>query len=224
MFEFQNLKERLFCGDANQVEKIVKEALSQQVPVKDILDKGLIAGMNIVGGKFKANDIFIPEVLLAARAMQIGMKTLEPLLVKAGIKPLAKVAIGTVKGDLHDIGKNLVTMMFRGAGLDVLDFGIDVAPEKFVAAVLNEGVQLVAMSALITTSMPSMKKTIEALRAANLLDKVKTIVGGAPLTQGYADQIGADGYAPDAASAVDKAKELLRINEEIRNQSTETRI
>ena len=211
MRDFQNLKNKLLQGDAKAVEALVKEALSQKIAVKDILDKGLIAGMDIVGEKFKANDIFVPEVLLAARAMQEGMKVLEPLLVKAGIKPAAKVAIGTVKGDLHDIGKNLVAMMFKGAGLEVLDFGIDVAPEKFVNAAKNDGAQIIAMSALLTTSMPSMKKTVEALQAAGLLGKVKTMIGGAPVTQQYADEIGADGYAVDAASAVDKAKELLGI-------------
>lgn len=212
MFDFGRLKEKLLQGDAKAVEGLVKEALSQKTAVKEILDKGLIAGMDIVGEKFKANDIFVPEVLLAARAMQEGMKVLEPLLVDAGVKPIGKVAIGTVKGDLHDIGKNLVAMMLKGAGLEVLDFGIDVAPEKFVNAVKNGGVHIVAMSALLTTSMPSMKKTVEALKAAGFSSKVKTLIGGAPVTQGYADEIGADGYAVDAASAVDKAKELLGIS------------
>lgn len=211
MFDFEGLKDKLFKGDVGEVQRLVKLAIAENTPVKDILEKGLIAGMDIVGQKFKCNDIFVPEVLLAARAMQAGMKILEPLLAKSGVKPVAKVAIGTVKGDLHDIGKNLVTMMFKGAGMDVVDFGIDVAPEKFVNAAKNEGARLVAMSALLTTSMPSMKKTIDALRSAGLLSKVKTIIGGAPVTQGYADEIQADGYAPDAASAVDKAKELLGI-------------
>jgi 5-methyltetrahydrofolate--homocysteine methyltransferase len=211
MFEFQALKDGLFKGDADEVQRLVKLAVSENISAKDILDKGLIAGMEIVGKRFKDNDIFVPEVLLAARAMQAGMKILEPLLAKSGVRPVAKVAIGTVKGDLHDIGKNLVTMMFKGAGLEVVDFGIDVPPERFVNAAKNEGAQLIAMSALLTTSMPSMKKTMDALRAAGVLGRVKTIIGGAPVTQEYADQIQADGYAPDAASAVDKAKELLGI-------------
>jgi 5-methyltetrahydrofolate--homocysteine methyltransferase len=211
MFEFQALKDGLFKGDADEVQRLVKLAVSENISAKDILDKGLIAGMDIVGQRFKDNDIFVPEVLLAARAMQAGMKILEPLLAKSGVRPVAKVAIGTVKGDLHDIGKNLVTMMFKGAGLEVVDFGIDVPPERFVNAAKNEGAQLIAMSALLTTSMPSMKKTMDALRAAGVLGRVKTIIGGAPVTQKYADQIQADGYAPDAASAVDKAKELLGI-------------
>lgn len=212
MFDFEELKDKLFKGDAGGVQRMVKLAVAENTPAKDILEKGLIAGMDIVGRKFKNNDIFVPEVLLGARAMQAGMEILEPLLAKSGVRPVAKVAIGTVKGDLHDIGKNLVTMMFKGAGLDVVDFGIDVAPEKFVNAAKNEGAQLIAMSALLTTSMPSMKKTMDALRSAGVLGKVKTIIGGAPVTQEYADQIQADGYAPDAASAVDKAKELLGIN------------
>jgi 5-methyltetrahydrofolate--homocysteine methyltransferase len=212
MLDFQALKDKLFQGDAVAVEKMVRQGLEEKIPLKDILDKGLIAGMDVVGQKFKCNDIFVPEVLLSARAMQQGMKVLEPLLIGAGIKPLAKVAIGTVRGDLHDIGKNLVAMMFKGAGLEILDFGIDVAPEKFVNAALNSGASVVAMSALLTTSMPSMKKTIDALKQAGVRDKVKTIIGGAPVTQGYADEIGADGYAPDAASAVDKVKELLGIS------------
>lgn len=211
MFDFEILKDRLFQGDINAIEKLVKQAVEEKLLLKDILSKGLIAGMDVVGKKFKANDIFVPEVLLAAKAMQAGMKVLEPLLIKEDIRPAAKIAIGTVKGDLHDIGKNLVAMMFKGAGLDVLDFGIDVPPERFVNAVKNDGVQIVAMSALLTTSMPSMKKTMQALEAAGVLSKVKTMIGGAPVTQEYADEIKADGYAQDAASAVDKAKELLGI-------------
>lgn len=210
MYDFQLLKNKLLAGDIASVESLVKKAMDDKVPVKDILEKGLIAGMDAVGKKFKANDIFVPEVLLAAKAMHKGLNILEPFLIGAGIKPLGKVAIGTVKGDLHDIGKNLVSMMLRGAGLEVLDFGIDVPPEKFVNAAKN-GAQVVAMSSLLTTSMPSMKKTVEALRAAGVLSNVKTVIGGAPVTQEYANEIGADGFAPDAASAVDKVKELLGI-------------
>lgn len=210
MYDFTELKEKLLAGDIAAVEALTKKALDEGAAVKDILEKGLIAGMDVVGKKFKANDIFVPEVLLSAKAMHKGLNVLEPFLAGAGIKPLGKVAIGTVKGDLHDIGKNLVSMMLKGAGLEVLDFGIDVSPEKFVNAA-KDGVQVVAMSSLLTTSMPSMKKTIDALKAAGVLSNVKTIIGGAPVTQEYADQIGADGFAPDAASAVDKVKELLGI-------------
>ncbi len=215
MYDFQLLKDKLLEGNAAEVESMVKKALAGGISPKDILDKGLISGMDIVGRKFKANDIFVPEVLLSAKAMHAGMKILEPLLIDAGIKPVAKVAIGTVKGDLHDIGKNLVSMMFKGAGFDVLDFGIDVPPEKFVKAAMDIDVKIIAMSALLTTSMPSMKRTIEALKSAGVLGNVKTMIGGAPVTQEYADEICADGYAADAASAVDKAKELLGIKSEV---------
>jgi len=210
MHDFQELKDKLFAGDIAAVEALTRQALDDKVPVREILENGLIAGMDVVGKKFKANDIFVPEVLLSAKAMQHGLKILEPFLTGAGIKPIAKIVIGTVKGDLHDIGKNLVSMMFRGAGFEVLDYGIDVPPEKFVNAA-KEGAQIVAMSSLLTTSMPSMKKTIDVLKAAGVLSNVKTIIGGAPVTQEYADEIGADGFAPDAASAVDKVKELLRV-------------
>ena len=210
MHDFQELKDKLFAGDIAAVEALTRKALDDKVPIKEILENGLITGMDAVGKKFKANDIFVPEVLLSAKAMQQGLKILEPFLAGAGIKPIARVVIGTVKGDLHDIGKNLVSMMFRGAGFEVLDYGIDVPPEKFVNAA-KEGAQIVAMSSLLTTSMPSMKKTIDVLKAAGVLSNVKTIIGGAPVTQEYADEIGADGFAPDAASAVDKVKELLRV-------------
>jgi 5-methyltetrahydrofolate--homocysteine methyltransferase len=166
--------------------------------------------MSVVGDKFKKNEFYVPEVLIAARAMRAGMEILEPLLAKAGVEPIAKVCIGTVKGDLHDIGKNLVSMMLRGAGFNVNDLGIDVSSEKFIDAV-KAGSQVVCMSALLTTTMPSMKNVVEGLKKAGLEAKVKTMIGGAPVTQNYADEIGADGYAPDAASAVDKAKGLLGL-------------
>jgi len=206
----EQIQKKLSEGDIAAVPALIKEELDKRTPVEDILNKGLIAGMQKIGEEFKENKIFVPEVMLAAKAMQAGMDILEPLLAKAGVEPIGKVAIGTVKGDLHDIGKNLVAMMFKGAGMDILDFGIDVAPEKFVDAAASKGAQIVAMSALLTTSMPSMKQTVAALKEAGLSDKVKTIIGGAPVTQEYADEIGADGYADDAASAVDIAKGLLR--------------
>ncbi len=207
----EQIHQKLFQGDIQGVSKLVQEELDKGTSVKEILEEGLIAGMKRVGEDFKENKIFVPEVMIAAKAMQTGVKILEPLLVSAGIKPVGKVAIGTVQGDLHDIGKNLVAMMFKGAGFEVIDFGIDVAPEKFVNAVANDGAQIVAMSALLTTSMPSMKKTIDALKEAGVADKSKTIIGGAPVTQEYANQIGADGYASDAASGVDKIKQLLGV-------------
>jgi 5-methyltetrahydrofolate--homocysteine methyltransferase len=176
----------------------------------DILNKGLVAGMNVVGQKFKANEFYVPEVLIAARAMKAAMEHLKPALAETGTEPVARVAIGTVKGDLHDIGKNLVAMMLEGAGFEIVDLGVDVKPEKFVETVKDRKTQVVALSALLTTTMPAMKDTIETLKAAGLRDKVQIMIGGAPVTQNYCDEIGADGYAPDAASAVDKARELLQ--------------
>ncbi len=198
-------------GKAQEVEKLVKEALDRGIEVGQVLNQGLIAGMEVVGDKFKKNEFYVPEVLIAARAMQKGMDILQPLLEKSGVKPLAKFIIGTVKGDLHDIGKNLVSMMLKGAGFEVIDLGVDVPPERFVETVEKENAPLMGLSALLTTTMPSMRDTIEALAKSGLREKVKVMVGGAPLTQEYADEIGADGYAPDAASAVDKAKELLGV-------------
>jgi 5-methyltetrahydrofolate--homocysteine methyltransferase len=173
------------------------------------LNQGLIAGMNVVGDRFKKNEFYVPEVLIAARAMHAGMDIIKPLIASAGIEAKGKVAIGTVKGDLHDIGKNLVAMMLEGGGYDVIDLEVDVAPEKFVAAVKDQGANIVALSALLTTTMPAMKDTIDALATAGIRGQAKVMIGGAPVTQNYADEIGADGYAPDAASAVDKAAELL---------------
>jgi len=161
----------------------------------------------VIGTRFKANEVYIPEVLIAARAMKMAMEFLEPKLVEAGVQPLGKAMIGTVQGDLHDIGKNLVVMMLKGAGFDVVDIGVDVTPNVFVEKVKESGVQVVGLSALLTTTMPAMEKTIQAIKDAGL--EVKTMIGGAPVTQAYADKIGADGYAADAASAVDTAKSLL---------------
>jgi 5-methyltetrahydrofolate--homocysteine methyltransferase len=211
MADLKKLAAALMKGDAPAVEKMTREAIDAGTDPKQVLDDGLIAGMQVVGEQFKNNEIYVPEVLIAARAMQAGMKVLEPILVKAGIKPVATIAMGTVRGDLHDIGKNLVSMMMRGNGFKVVDLGIDVTPEKFVEAAKNEDVRLIGMSALLTTTMPSMKATIEELQKAGLLGRVKVLIGGAPITQRYADEIGADGYAPDAASAVDKAKALVGL-------------
>ncbi len=210
MFELKEIADSLIKGQAPKVKELVEAAVKGGADVKKILQEGLISGMAVVGDKFKKNEFYVPEVLIAARAMHAGMEILEPLLAKAGVKPVATICIGTVKGDLHDIGKNLVSMMLRGAGFKVNDLGIDVSPEKFVEAV-KSGSQVVCMSALLTTTMPSMKVVLEELKKAGVRKKVKTMIGGAPLTQNYADEIGAEGYAPDAASAVDKAKELLRL-------------
>jgi 5-methyltetrahydrofolate--homocysteine methyltransferase len=209
MADMQALADALIRGDRNTVVKLTQEALAQGVGPEEILYKGLVAGMDVVGSKFKANEIYVPEVLIAARAMKGGMEVLEPTLKAAGVKPLGTVVLGTVKGDLHDIGKNLVGMMLTGGGLKVVDVGIDVAPEKFVEACKANGAQVCALSALLTTTMPQMAHVVKALKEAGV--KVKTIIGGAPVTQSYADEIGADGYAPDAASAVDVTKDLIAL-------------
>jgi len=204
----ESIKEAVIRGDAKKARESVEAAVKSGLPVEDILNKGLIAGMQVVGDRFKRNEYYVPEVLIAARAMNQAMAVVEPLIVQAGIKPLARVAIGTVKGDLHDIGKNLVVMMWKGAGYQVEDLGIDVPPEKFVDAVKN-GAQVLGLSALLTTTMIAMKEVIEALKAAGVRDSVKVVIGGAPVTRAFATEIGADGYAPDAASAVDEVKQLL---------------
>ncbi|MCM8818134.1 MAG: corrinoid protein [Candidatus Omnitrophica bacterium] len=205
-----NIKEAIVKGDMKKTEEFVDKAIKENLPIEKILNEGLIAGMMIVGEKFKNNEFYVPEVLIAARAMNKGMSLLEPFIVQAGIKPIAKLAIGTVKGDLHDIGKNLVVMMWKGAGFEVIDLGIDVPPEKFIEAA-KSGAKVIGMSALLTTTMIQMKETIDILKKEGIRDNVKIIIGGAPVTQEFADEIGADGYAPDAASAVDKVKELLSL-------------
>jgi 5-methyltetrahydrofolate--homocysteine methyltransferase len=207
MADLKALAEAVIRGDQATAVNVTKAALKEKTAPKKILDEGLIAGMDVVGSRFKNNEIYIPEVLIAARAMKMAMEVLEPELVKAGVKPIGRLLIGTVQGDLHDIGKNLVAMMLKGAGFEVIDLGVDVTPEKFAAEAKARGVNLIGMSALLTTTMPGMEKTIKALQQAGL--KVKVMVGGAPVTQGFADKIGAQGYAPDAASAVDTAKKLV---------------
>jgi 5-methyltetrahydrofolate--homocysteine methyltransferase len=209
MADLKGLANAIINGKRDDAARLTEEAIDEGVAPATILDEGLIAGMSVVGDKFKNNEFYVPEVLIAARAMKTAMEKLRPLLVASGVEPIAKVAIGTVKGDLHDIGKNLVAMMLEGGGFGILDKGVDVSPQAFVDAVRNEGADIVAMSALLTTTMPSMQETIEALEAAGVRGQVKIMIGGAPVTQNYADEIGADGYAPDAASAVDTAKELV---------------
>lgn len=205
-----DISEALMQGDREAVVRLVKAALDKGIGIRQIMDGGLIAAMDVIGKKFKANEIFIPEVLISAKAMHAGMAILEPHFVKSGIKPAGKVVIGTVKGDLHDIGKNIVSMMFKGACFDIDDLGIDVSPQKFVDSAKAKGADIVAMSSLLTTSMNAMKDTMKALAEAGIRDKVKVMVGGAPVTQEFADAIGADSYAKDAATAVDKARELLK--------------
>jgi 5-methyltetrahydrofolate--homocysteine methyltransferase len=205
--DLKALAEAVIKGDANGSAQITKQAIAERTPAGSILKEGLVAGMDVIGERFKNNQVYIPEVLIAARAMKAAMAILEPELVKAGVKPVGNCVIGTVQGDLHDIGKNLVAMMMKGAGFNVIDLGVDVASEKFVERAKATGAQLVGMSTLLTTTMPSMEKTLKAIRGAGL--KTKVMIGGAPVTQNYADKIGADGYAPDAASAVDLAKRLI---------------
>jgi len=207
MADLKALSEAIIKGDQGKAVAITKEALAEGLGPKSILNDGLIAGMNVVGTRFKSNEIYIPEVLIAARAMKMAMEVLAPKLAEAGVKPIAKVMIGTVQGDLHDIGKNLVVMMLKGAGFEVIDLGVDVTAEKFVEHAKSTGAKVIGMSALLTTTMPAMEKVIRALKDAGC--NVKTMIGGAPVTQAYADKIGADGYAADAASAVDVAKALL---------------
>jgi len=204
----EQIRKYLIEGDSEKVKNLVNEALKMNVSPKEILDNALIAGMDIIGERFKNNEIFIPEVLIAAEAMNEALGLIEPHLLKAGVKPKGKVIIGTVKGDLHDIGKNLVGMMLKGAGFLILDCGIDVGCEKFIEIVRNEDAEILAMSCLITTSMPAMAKNIEELKKQNLRNKVKIMVGGAPITKGFAEKIGADGYGENAAEAVTLAKEF----------------
>jgi len=206
-----NLKEDLYNGKVDEVAAATQKALDEGISADEILNQGLIAGMDVVGRDFKAGDLFIPEVILCARAMHAGLEVIQPLLIETGNASLGKVVIGTVAGDLHDIGKNLVSMMLEGAGFEVIDLGTDVQPEEFVEIARAEGVVLVGMSALLTTTMQSMKSTIDALSEAGLRDSVRVLVGGAPVTANFAEQIGADAYAADAAAAVDTARSLIEV-------------
>ncbi|MBU0633621.1 MAG: corrinoid protein [Candidatus Omnitrophica bacterium] len=208
MSNLEKIKNAVIRGELDQIELLVKAAQEEKIPVKQILDLGLIAGMRSVGDCFKRNEVFIPEVMISAKAMQTGLKLIEPLLIGEQHKSAGLIVIGTVKGDLHDIGKNLVSMMLKGAGFEIIDLGIDVSPESFIAKVDQTKAKVVAMSALITTSMPFMSKTIALLKEKGL--PVKTMVGGAPVTQQFAEEIGADGYAADAARSVDLALELYK--------------
>ncbi len=203
-----DIREAVIRGDAASTTAGVQQALAENIDALAILNQALIAAMEVVGERFECGEFYIPEMLIAARAMQAGLAPLKPLLIESGAKPLGRVAIGTVQGDLHDIGKNLVSMMLEGAGFAITDLGSNVSPETFVKAV-QDGADLVAMSALLTTTMPAMQTTIQALEDAGVRGKVKVMIGGAPVTQAYADQVGADGYSPDASSAVRLAKQLI---------------
>jgi len=207
MADLKTLADAVIKGDQATAVEITKQAIADNMPAKQILDEGLIAAMDIVGDRFSKNEIYIPEMLIAARAMKSATEILEPELVKAGVEPVGKFVVGTVVGDLHDIGKNLVAMMMKGAGFDVIDVGVDVSAESFVEKAKESGAQVIGLSALLTTTMPAMEATIKALKDAGI--DAKIIIGGAPVTQTYADKIGADGYSADAASAVDVAKALV---------------
>ncbi len=196
-------------GETDGVREGVRAALAAGLPIDQVMQQGLIAAMSEVGRRFEGGEYFVPEMLIAARAMQVGLSLLKPYLAQSGVRATGKVVIGTVKGDLHDIGKNLVSMMLEGAGFEIRDLGTDVPPEKFVGAAKTNQVDIVALSALLTTTMPNMLATIEALKAAGLRDKVKVMIGGAPVTDAYAKQIGADGYSPDASAAVRLAQTLM---------------
>ncbi|HOY43998.1 MAG TPA: corrinoid protein [bacterium] len=209
MSVLEMLAESVISGNANRAEELTLTALGEGTEPSEILNKGLIAAMDIVGVKFRNNEFYVPEMLVAARAMKAGIKVLRPKLVETGVKPIGRFVIGTVKGDLHDIGKNLVSMMMEGAGFEVIDLGVDVAAEKFVAAIREHKPQVVGLSALLTTTMLNMKDAISAFEAADVRDQIKVVIGGAPVTPQYAEEIHADGYAADAASAVDLVKGLL---------------
>ncbi len=201
----------LIVGDQHEVDRLTREALDRGYEANDVLDDGLIAGMAVVGIKFRDNIIFVPEVLIAARAMKAGMAHVEPILSESGIEPVGTVIMGTVKGDLHDIGKNLCIMMLRGAGFVVHDLGVDTKSEEFIDAVVEHEAQVVGMSALLTTTMPNMGRAIEAFEAEGLREEVKIMVGGAPVTQEFAEDMGADGYGKDAIACVDMAKSLIGV-------------
>jgi len=203
------IKAMLMKGKAKDVEALVTQALAEGAAPAVILNEGLLAGMGEIGEKFKKNEVYVPEVLIAARAMKAGMAILKPKLLEAKVKARGVVVIGTVKGDLHDIGKNLVGMMLEGAGFQVVDGGIDVAPEKFIELAKANNAQLIGCSALLTTTMTNMKAVVDGVKSAGLAGKLKVMIGGAPVTQAFCDEIGAAGYAPDAASAADLAKKLI---------------
>jgi 5-methyltetrahydrofolate--homocysteine methyltransferase len=207
MPDYNLLKNAMKSGKRQEVSQLVETFLAEGAPAQDILNLGLLDAMSEVGQRFKNNEVFVPEVLVAARAMKAGTEILKPHLIKAGVKAVATAVMGTVKGDLHDIGKNLVVMMLEGAGFAVIDAGVDVAPEKFVALAKENGAKVIGLSALLTTTMPSMKDVVEAVRTAGL--DAKVIIGGAPVTQAYCDAIGADGYSADAASAAELARSLV---------------
>ena len=206
---FEKLAERLIAGKIDEVKELSQQGLDQGATARDIIDKGLLAGMDVVGKRFKAGDMFIPEVLLCARCMHAAMDILKPMLSEGDSAGVGVYLIGTVEGDLHDIGKNLVSMMLQGAGFEVIDMGTNVTPQQFVDAVKEHKPAILGLSALLTTTMPKMEETINALKEAGVRDQVKIMAGGAPVTQSFVEEIGADAYGANAASATEKAKELM---------------
>lgn len=206
--DLQEISLQLQAGKAKIVKTLVQQAIDEGIPARKILEEGLLAGMNVVGVKFKNNEVFVPEVLVAARAMNQGANLLKPLLMESGVKASGRVCIGTVKGDLHDIGKNLVKMMMEGKGLEVIDLGTDVAPETYVQTAIDQNCQVICCSALLTTTMGVMADVVKAAQDAGIRDKVKIMVGGAPVTESFCRQVGADAYTPDATSAAEKAVEF----------------
>lgn len=211
MQDLEQLKQAILTGDAKTSRNVTEAALADGVEPMRLVNDFMVPAMDEVGRRFECNEYFVPELLLSARAMKSALELIRPLLAKSGIQPAGRVAIGTVKGDLHDIGKNLVAAMFEGGGFEVIDLGVNVAPERFIDAIKAKNANVIAMSALLTTTMPSMKTTIEALKTAGVRDQVKVFVGGAPITQKYADDIGADGYSDNAPGAVALAKKALGI-------------
>lgn len=203
--DFQELSTQVQKGRAKAVKELVQKAVDEGIPAQEILEKGLLDGMTVVGEKFKNNELFVPEVMIAARAMSQGTAMLKPLLVQAGVEAVGRVCIGTVKGDLHDIGKNLVKMMMESKGLEVIDLGTDVAPETFVRTAIEKDCRIIACSALLTTTMNAMEDVVKQAEAAGIRDRVKIMIGGAPVSQSYCDRIGADAYTPDAATAAETA-------------------
>ncbi|UCF82183.1 MAG: corrinoid protein [Desulfobacteraceae bacterium] len=210
MFDSKPILDALIENDKSKVLELVQNALDQGVAAKEILNEGLIAGMDIVGEKMENEEMFIPEVLMAAKVMGAAVEILKPLLADEDMSAMGKVVIGTVKGDLHDIGKNLVAMMLESAGFEVFNLGVDISPDNFIAEITEKDAQMLCLSALLTTTMPMMKQTIDAVTESGLRDRIKIMVGGAPVTKKFADEIDADGYAPDAGSATKLAKLLLQ--------------
>ena len=221
MANLKLLSESVVEGDVEQVKELTGQAIAEGVDTASILNDGLISGMEVIGELFSQNEVFVPELLLAARAMTAGLELLEPLLLGSGVEPSGKVALGTIKGDVHNIGKDLVGVMLKGAGFEIIDLGVDVPPEKFADVVRDEGGEILGISGLLTTSLPNMETAIGMLESAGLRQKVKVMIGGAVVTKDYADRIGADGYAPNAAEALQDAQKISNIKPSVTIKATD---